>query len=151
METLKERIKGHEGYSPIPYLDTNDNWTIWYGHKLKGSPIPAEAEELLLKAAKITLDHDIAVAIEETWRLPPAFRKQLNEARAGVVTEMIFNMGRPNLMTFKRFIQAVIERRFDDAAFEMLVGKDPNKDSKWVEDVGKKRVIELAEIMRHGK
>jgi len=134
MEILKERLKAHEGLSLVGYLDTKGKMTIGYGHNLN-YPIPIEAAEIILNS-------DIAIAVAETHRLPRTFRKHLNVARGRVVTNMIFNMGRPRFLTFKKMIASVEGRDFEDAAIEML-------DSKWADQVGK-RAVDLAEIMRHG-
>lgn len=135
MEILKQQIKRHEGLVLTATKGTLDDWFIGYGHDLNSPITPDIAERIL--------DHDLAVAVVEAHRLPPEFRKQLNETRARVIANMIFNMGRRRFMTFKRMVAAVEARDFTEAAAEML-------DSKWAGQVSN-RAVELAEIMRHGR
>jgi lysozyme len=137
MEKLKARLKIKEDLSLIPYKDIYDNWTIGWGHKLIGQPIPIAAAELIL-------DQDIAIAVADVHKLPISFRKHLNVARARVITEMMFNMGYPRFLTFRKMIAAIERQDFDQAAAELL-------DSKYArKDVGQ-RAVEMAEILRHGE
>jgi len=135
MEILKQQIKRHEGLVLTATRGTLDDWFIGYGHDLN-SPITPDISERIL-------DHDLAMAVGESHRLPHAFRKQLNETRARVIVNMIFNMGRPRFLSFKKMMAAVERRDFDQASVEML-------DSRWAKQVGT-RAVELAEIMRHGR
>ena len=134
MEKLKERLKIHEGLSLVGYQDTHGNWGLGYGHNLT-YPIPIEAAEIIL-------NHDIAVAVSEFYKLPLNIQRNLNNTRKRAVVEMIFNMGLPRALTFKKMFKAIETSDFDVAAAEML-------DSRWAGQVGQ-RAVELAETMRHG-
>jgi len=134
MEKLKERLKIHEDLSLVGYLDTKETWTIGWGHNTN-YPIPVEAAEIIL-------NHDIAVAVSEFYKLPLPIQRNLNSTRKRVVVEMIFNMGLPRALTFKKMFKAIETSNFDVAAAEML-------DSRWAGQVGQ-RAVELAETMRHG-
>ncbi|MDB2704941.1 hypothetical protein N9Y67_00210 [Pseudomonadota bacterium] len=60
---------------------------------------------------------------------PFAWYRKLDSERQGVIVEMIFNMGLPTFLEFKRMIQALRGNDFDAAASEML-------DSLWSKQVG---------------
>jgi lysozyme len=63
--------------------------------------------------------------------------------RQDVVLNMLFNLGLPKFLAFRKMIEALRLANYDQAATEML-------DSKWAIQVGI-RAKELAEIMRTGR
>lgn len=134
MGDLIERIKKHEGFVSHGYHDSLGNLTIGYGRlidqKKKGGISKEEAE--------ILLRHDINQAEDAanqfTW-----YRK-LDRKRQEVIIELIFNMGLPNLLTFKKMIKALKEDDFQEAAYQLL-------DSKWHDQVGSNRANNLADII----
>ena len=67
---------------------------------------------------------------------------RLNTVRRDVVLNMVFNLGLPRFRRFKKNIAAIKDKRWDDAAKEML-------NSKWARQV-KGRAKELARMMRKG-
>jgi len=73
----------------------------------------------------------------------PEYRRRLNEARARVIMNMVFNMGIQSVLGFKKMWAAIYEGNFNKAADEMM-------DSKWASQVGG-RAEELAGIMRRGQ
>lgn len=135
--TLVERIKLGEGFSGKIYLDTNGNPTGGYGHHFAvGSLLDPEVWDLIF-------EFDLRVAAFEYNKLPTAVRAQVNQVRQEVLLEMIFNMGLPRLLGFKKMLAAVEAGDFETAAKEML-------NSLWAKQVGK-RADRLAELMRTGE
>jgi len=138
MEKLVEQIKRHEGYRRRVYLDPLGNPTCGWGHHLY---VGGKINELI---AEEFLRMDIVDAVRDfREHIKPEHRKRLNEARARVITNMIFNMGIEAVLGFKKMWAAIYERNFDKAADEML-------DSRWAAQVGA-RAEELAGIMRRGQ
>ena len=130
-------IKRHEGCSARVYLDTVGIPTGGYGHAfLPGSPVSLSASEAFFR-------DDMQSAIVDYERLlVRADIPHLDPVRRAVLIDMLFNLGLPRLLTFKRMLTALSESNFKRAAAEML-------DSKWADQVAG-RATELAEMMRTG-
>jgi lysozyme len=134
-ESLKARIKRHEGLSLKPYVDSRGFCTIGYGHKIES--ITEEQAEDLLKG-------DLGKAWAEVLnQAPRSIWNKLNQARREVLVEMAFQLGGRGLMSFKKMFRALMEDNYELAAEEML-------DSLWYKQTPK-RAIELAKIMKTGK
>ena len=135
MEKLIESIKHHEGVRLVPYRDTEGKLTIGIGRNL-------DANGISLKEAEILLRNDISKAVDDFWRLPFAVILHCNIDRRRALTEMIFNLGLPTFLTFKKMLHALECSEYEDAAREML-------DSKWAVQVGE-RARRLANVIRTG-
>lgn len=135
METLKDRIKKHESFSPTPYRDAN-GFSIGWGHFL--GPGGAGLKISRTVGDKI-LDEDIHRSTFEIMSLGYGW---LSDARTEVLIEMAFNLGFPRFQTFIKMLAAIEAQDYEKAADEML-------KSKWAEQV-KGRAETLAEIMRTG-
>lgn len=133
METLKERIKRHEGFSSAPYRCTSGAWTIGYGHFM------GQGCKISKRVAKLILEEDIHQAQFEVISLGIDF---LTKNRREVLVEMVFNLGLTKLLGFKKMFLAMDLRDYNTVADEML-------DSLWARQV-KNRAVELADIMRKG-
>jgi len=119
----------------VPYKCPAGKLTIGYGRNLEDNGI-SEREALdLLTADAIQAQRDAASLIPN-WL-------GLDDVRANVVANMAYNMGRAKLATFVKFIQAVNDKRYADAATEMT-------RSKWYGQVGH-RAARLAQEMLTGK
>ena len=131
MMDLEESIMLHEGLRLKPYKDSVGKLTIGYGRNLDDMGISeGEAEFMLLE--------DITRASTAVRQF--SWARKLDHIRADVVTEMVFNMGLPRVLGFKKMIQALREDDYEEAAVQML-------DSKWATQVGQ-RAITLADKMR---
>ena len=136
MEILKGMLRKHEGLRLVPYKDTEGHLTVGYGHKIEGSKITQEIAELLLEMDLYRVSLDFL-------KLPLVIIRNLNQPRKRVIMNMLFNLGYPKFMGFKKMLHAIEVKDFNHAANEML-------DSKWAGQVGQ-RAIELAQIMRSGE
>jgi lysozyme len=132
---LIESLKKHEGFRARAYKDTEGHWTVGYGRNL-------EAMVVSEKQAGIWLSEDAAAAINEAERFPE-YASLDTTARQNAFVEMVFNLGRPKLMQFRKMLAAIRERDFGRAAVEML-------DSKWARQVGRRAEV-LATMMRTGE
>jgi lysozyme len=133
-EHLLTQLKRHEGIRHKPYKDTVGKLSIGVGRNLDDRGLRDDEIELMLM-------NDIEEATEEAHKVPGYYR--LNEPRKCVIINMIFNMGLPRVLRFKKMIAALALELWHEAAEQML-------DSKWADQVGN-RAIELAEQMRTGK
>lgn len=126
-----------EGLSLIPYLDSNGNWTIGVGHKLK-----SECAPITLEYAGKLLAEDIKIAREAAMRIVPSFN-ELCEERQFVLISMAFQLGPTGLKGFKKMLLAIENKAYVVASQEML-------DSKWHRKDSPKRAERLAKIMKTG-
>jgi len=137
MEILIDQLRRHEGLRLDPYKDSLGYSTIGYGHKITGPHlIDKEIAEAIFR-------HDVAQAVNDSYRIPRDLRSHLNQTRMRVITNMIYNMGLRGTMLFKRMWAAIERDDFKTAADEML-------DSRWARKQVGNRAIELSEIMRRG-
>jgi len=130
MNQLIERIKRHEGLRLNPYKDTVGKLTIGYGRNLDDNGITQEEAEIMLI-------HDILIAANSASQFP--WYRKLDTDRQGVIIEMIFNMGLPRVLGFKKMIKALSEDDYKEAAIQMM-------DSLWAHQVGN-RAKTLSNIM----
>ena len=130
---LKERLKKAEGFYPKAYKCPADKLTIGYGRNIEDNGITKEEAEYLL-------ENDIATAIRETKGVFGDFNK-FSSARQNALVDMMFNMGKPTFLKFKRMISAIKEKDWQKASIEA-------KFSRWYNQVGdraKRIVLELKE------
>jgi len=73
-------------------------------------------------------EKDVAIMIDEAKKIFPNL-DQLPEEAQQVIVNMTFNMGRPRLSQFKKFIAGVNAGDWNKAAVEMM-------DSRWAKQVG---------------
>jgi lysozyme len=137
----------HEGLSLKPYVCTAGFLTIGVGHNIEANPLPEfmkayldENGEITHSMASILLASDLEQCFDEAELFP--FFEELNEARQAVVISMIFNLGLPRFMLFKKLISALSVKNYEAATKEML-------NSRWAKQVGM-RAKELAHMMKTG-
>lgn len=135
-QTLEERIKQHEGLRLKPYKDTRGILTIGYGRNLEHVGISQEEAEILFK-------NDLANSESHLLHVFPWMKTQLDEARYGVVREMVFQLGLRKFCEFRMFIYYLRKENFKVAAEEML-------KSRWAQQTPA-RVKTLARIMETGR
>ncbi len=131
---LVNLLKKHEGIRLKPYKDSVGKVTLGIGRNIESMGITAEEAEFLLQN-DIQRCYDEAV-VNFKWF------DELDETRQDVILSMIFNLGLPSFLGFKKMIQAIENKDFESASKEML-------DSKWSSQVGK-RAYELSEMMKAG-
>lgn len=142
-ERVIEQLKIDEGIVHEIYLDHLGYPTFGIGHLVLesdpehgqdvGTPV---SEERCLEV----FDHDLEVTVNECKVLFPDFDEKLDEVQE-ILINMMFNMGRTRLSKFKKFIAALNEENYDEAANQMM-------DSRWYNQVGN-RSVRLVERMRN--
>jgi len=135
-------LKKHEGLELYPYEDTVGKTTIGYGHNIDDNGISQEIAEALLVSDLHAVQIELTATFDWYYSKFP-WPIELDEVRKSVIDNMAFNMGVPRLKTFKKMIQAMEDKDYEEAANQML-------DSKWADQV-KGRAIELSDMMRTGK
>jgi len=139
IERLKKQVIANEGVRKTAYKDTLNNWTIGVGHLIK---LPDEEYLLDKELTDIEVDQifttDLNQAIDDARKFIDA--DSIPEEAFHVVIDMAFNLGLPKLMAFQNFQQALRDKDFVKASFEML-------DSLWAKQLPN-RSKRLAKQMR---
>jgi lysozyme len=127
-------LKILEGFRSKPYTCTQGKLSIAYGRNLQDVGVSRpEGDYLLL--------NDIAF-VEGTLDKYPWYQ-HLDDNRKNVVSIMAYQLGVEKLLSFKRFIIALMGQEYDLAAKEML-------NSKWYSQTPA-RAKALSEIMSSGQ
>ena len=133
MKHLIAMLQRHEGLRLKPYKCTAGKVSIGYGRNLDDMGI-SEVEAMVL------LRHDIERCYDElsvfSWFV------DLDQVRQEALVDMLFNLGLPTFLEFKKTLKFVAEGKYSQAAEEML-------RSKWADQVGD-RAKELAYMMDTG-
>jgi lysozyme len=145
LDALIAALKIDEGFRPLVYDDFDGKPitkgsvvkgypTIGYGWNVASDPISETDAADRLKRRAIRAQQD-ACALIPNWLL-------LNDVRQNVVSNMAYNLGKARISSFKKFLAAVNEGRYDDATAEMV-------NSKWYGQVGA-RAVRLSHEMLTG-
>ena len=102
-----EQIKRHEGFRDKPYLDTVGKLTIGYGRNLDDGRLGFDEAELMLK-------NDLKQCVKDAQTF--VWFNGLNQARQGVVINMIFNLGINRFKGFKNTIAHIESANYEQAA-----------------------------------
>lgn len=119
----------------MPYQCPANKLTLGYGRNIEDNGI-SEVEALDLLTNDAIQAHRDAASLIPNWL-------GLDDVRQNCVANMAYNMGRAKLSWFVKFLAAVNEGRFEDAAYEMTM-------SRWYDQVGS-RAIRLKQEMLTGK
>lgn len=144
MNLLLTYVEGNEGRRLHTYMDSVGIPTIGVGFNLKRPDAPAKiaalglnyvlvlsgAQDLTDEQVNLLFAADAQHAIHDAMTLFPNF-EQIDEARQVILTDLIFNLGLKGLSMFTRFIAAVRQQGWHDAAENL-------KDSVWFRQVGKR-------------
>jgi len=141
-ETLIERLIRHEGFRSVPYTDTTGNLTIGFGHKLTSTQAVQYADGISNIDALNLLHADISHCIDECEENLSCY-EGLDDVRADVLTEMVFQLGIAGVQKFKNMLTAITAQDWKGAHDAML-------DSQWYLQTPK-RCAELAGIMLTGQ
>lgn len=126
-------LQRHEGLRLKPYECTAGKITIGYGRNLEDVGI-SEIE------AMVMLRNDIEQCYDELNVF--SWFSDLDQVRQEALVDMLFNLGLPTFLEFKKTLKFVAEGKYSQAAEEML-------RSKWANQVGD-RAKELAYMMDTG-
>jgi len=133
VQKLIENLKRHEGLRLKPYLCPEGKITIGFGRNLEDMGISEKEAEMLLMS-------DIERCYEELDVF--SWFHDLDQVRQEAMVNMLFNLGLPTFLEFKRTLKFMAEGAYSQAAVEML-------DSKWANQVGD-RAKELAYMVETG-
>ena len=144
---LIKELKKEEGYRSKPYVDTQGNWTIGYGHNLQGRsfdhyeidylfpdhvnvPITAKQYVKYWKDSPITqeqaefiLEQDILIVKHTALKI---YKKQwlnFDQNQKVAILDLIFNLGEVTYRKFRKHIRATKELDWERSAKEVLNSK----------------------------
>lgn len=131
---LVESVKQGEGLRLKPYRCSAGKLSIGVGRNLDDVGITEEEAEYLLM-------NDLQRAENDAKKLPGF--DNCSQVRRDVLIEMVFNLGLPRVLGFRKMLAALSKGDYTEAAHQML-------DSKWHKDVGN-RTDRLAWRMEHDR
>jgi lysozyme len=150
-QRLREQLSRHEGRRRFVYDDATGK-PVAIGSQIRGKlsiGVGRNLEDKGIDDAEIDfmLDNDISDAIRDALTL--RWFESLDPVRQAVIVELIFNMGLPRLLGFRKLLAAMAEQRWPYAAAELA-------NSKWQRQVdptlgdGKGRADTLIHMIRTG-
>jgi len=138
-DLLKEKIKIHEGFRDMIYLDSLGKKTIGYGHLIVHEDKFVEGKAYPKEELEALFDKDF----NKGWDLMIQFcgvnSLDVSEEAQEVLCEMIFQMGYSGVGKFKNMIKALQNKEYKVASIEML-------DSRWAKQTPN-RAKELSDHM----
>jgi len=162
ISSIRDRVIQHEGKKPVKYLDSKGVPTVGVGFNLTRS----DSSELLKKVGanpdkiksgksaltdnqiNALLGNDLLKAKNDAQTLSSADGstnltkswQKLPLQVQGVLTEMVFNLGKKGVSKFNNFLKYIASNNFAQASKEML-------HSEWASQVGN-RANTLADIIK---
>ena len=141
IEKLKDQLKIDEGVKYEIYEDHLGYATFGIGHLITdkdpeyGWPVGTKVSEERVNEVFKT---DVQKFIRETQKVFPDLINKPDNIQV-VLVNMCFNLGAPRLSKFKKFIAAINNEEWIEAAVEMM-------DSRWAQQVGP-RAMRLKQIV----
>ena len=139
MESVKERIKEHEGFRDTVYSDSLGFATIGYGHLVLPTDNFVEGVAYPKEHLEKIFDKDFDIALNSAESLLSGIEH--NDTLKGIIVEMCFQLGKPRVLKFKKMWEAIRQKDYLKASEEMI-------DSNWHKQTTK-RCKSLASIMRN--
>ena len=151
-----DKLIEHEGMVLEVYQDTLGIDTIGIGRNLKDRGISKEELDYMdIPNIDVIYEHgiteadarylamnDIRIVENELCKVHSCV-EDLDAVRQLILMDMAFNMGVPRLCKFKKMWNAIHEKQFETAGFEMM-------DSRWSRQVGRRARI-LSDAMKSGE
>ena len=134
MNDLISMLKRHEGLRLKPYLCTADQLTIGYGRNLESMGISRYEAEVMLVSDIERCYNELEVF---GWFVG------LDVVRQEAMVDLLFNLGLPRLLGFKKMIRHLSNKEYSQAAAELL-------NSRYAIQVGD-RANELAYMLERGE
>jgi len=121
MLKIEQQLEQHEGKANKPYTDTMGKITIGIGRNLTDVGLSEDEIQYLFQ-------NDLKRVIRSLDNWLPWWREKPENIR-NVLMDMCFNLGIEGLLGFKKFLRALHEGNYLEAADEMV-------ESKWYHQVG---------------
>lgn len=112
---MKDYITAHEGLKLKPYTDTVGKTTIGVGRNLDDNGISKDE-------AMYMLTNDITRCKNELREIFPSF-DMFDEDKKTALIDIIFQLGKPRFLGFKKMIQAIKDNNWQKASQELMDSK----------------------------
>ena len=133
--SLLDNIKESEGFRSTVYKCTAGHDTIGYGFAIKDLHLTKDDCDMILER-KIA---DLKIRVNNKF----PFLADLPEAVQDVVIECCYQLGVSGFSNFKKTIEYLMQKDFENAAIEML-------DSRWAKQTPN-RAKKLSDIVKYAK
>ena len=133
--SLLENIKESEGFRNRVYKCTEGYDTIGYGFAVKDLVMDKDIADMSLER-KVA---ELRLRVEQKF----PFIDSMPESVQDVMIEMCFQLGVSGFSKFKKTIQYLMTKQFEEAAVEML-------DSKWYKQTPN-RAKKLSDIVKYAR
>ena len=149
MYDICQRLIMHEGLRLQPYFCSKNKLTIGVGRCVETNPITAEEEKVIgdwqhgiTKCSAIyLLQNDIKNVCKEL-KTKLKFFKDLDDERQYALIDMAFNLGVSGLLRFSKMLNALKNKKYQEASKECL-------NSKYAKDVPQ-RANRIANVLATG-
>ena len=128
MSVMETELIRDEGNKPYAYQDSLGYWTIGVGHCIDARERCALPDKIIKNLLEIDIDSAIA---DLDQRIP--WWEKLDDVRKRVLINMCFNLGINKLMRFQKFLDAMKNADWKEAATQM-------QNSVWWGQVGARAV-----------
>lgn len=139
IKRMVEILKKNEGLRLTPYKCSAGKLTIGYGHT--GPSVVEGLKWTKAHAEHVLLNDTRNAAADLDWHLP--WWRGLNDARQEALCDMCFNLGISRLQGFRKMLDALRTRNWQEAAVQCL-------DSRYARQVGN-RAKRNAFVFEHGR
>ncbi len=139
IEKMKHEIKQEEGYRDIMYKDHLGFATIGYGHLVLPTDKFKEGVRYDRKNLDQVFNYDFQIAYQDGLNLCKDL-DIVDEAKE-IIVHMCFQLGKPKTAKFKKMFEALRNKDYTSAGFEM-------EDSLWAKKHTPTRAHKLSEQMK---
>ena len=139
LEQIKEHIKEEEGFRNSMYRDHLGFATIGFGHLVKPSDKFKEGVIYTEKELTKVFEYDFQIAYQDGLNLCKDL-DIVDEAKE-IIVHMCFQLGKPKTAKFKKMFEALRNKDYTSAGFEM-------EDSLWAKKHTPTRAHKLSEQMK---
>ncbi len=135
--TQQLALVGDEGKRLKPYTDSRGFLSIGIGRNLTADGIRDDECSLMFRNDVTAASHDALTLFAKIEYIP-------DPVRAGVIEQLVFNMGLSKVLGFVNMLAALKAKNYDEAADQLL-------NSRWANEVQPERSQRLAEQLRMGR
>lgn len=145
----EQRLEFHEGFRSTCYLCSEGKKTIGIGHNLEAREFTKEElkaigdweKGITKNAAYMILRNDIQICLQDLKKL--GFWYYLDNERQYALLDMCFQLGFQGLMKFKKMLEAIRVKDYEQAAYQCL-------DSQYGKQTPK-RAKRISQLLRTGR
>ena len=139
IDSVKQRIKKHEGYRDTVYLCSQGFRTIGYGHRCFDDEGWEDNKKYKREVLDLQFEIDFRASAREAEEIYEYGTEGMNARVLSILTEMVFQLGKNGVRKFKKMLSAITIKDYQEASVQMI-------DSKWARQTPE-RAKRLAKMM----